>query len=153
MDALQKKHLLADLATVFKHPYLVDQCSRKSSAETLYGLGKWMRRDRRCKVCKRRLPAAREKCCSEKCFKQWRSRLRDAGKRRRGLARWPDFRDSVKAVIPIADLAEKQGISEAEARSQAELMCARGSLKAWRGPAGGAIREIGIPIKQAEAGR
>jgi len=146
MDALQRKRLLADLALVFRYPYLVDQCGCKSNAEGLRGLGKWMRHDRPCKVCKRRIPPSREKCCSRKCAKRWQSRRKDSIRRKRGLALYPDFRNSVKTPIRIADLAVEKGLTEVRAQALAEALCARGAIKAWRGPRGGDIREIGVPI-------
>lgn len=146
MDALTRSRLLDDLATVFRFPYLADQCARRTQAETLQGLGKWMRRNRHCKVCKRRIPPSREKCCSAQCAKRWQSRRAMSRKRKMGLALWPDFRDSVKTPIRIADLAARKGLTEDEARALAESLCAKGALRAWRGPHGGQIREVGVPV-------
>lgn len=144
-EASERALMLSDLRTVLTYPYLLDQCVRKTRAETLRGLGKWMRLQRRCKVCNRRMPPSREKCCSPKCSARWNSWKHIASDRKAGKPVYPDFVRAVKAPIGISLVAEKKNLDLPEARRLAEGEVTAGRLVAWRGRHGGDIREVGLP--------
>jgi hypothetical protein len=138
--------MLADLDVALSNPGLVAECKEnKPNVYSLWGFGKWMRYQRSCKVCKRRLPANKAKTCSPRCKRRWLGWKKAARARRRGILTWFEFSQQVKRPLPMEVVAEKWGVPIEEARRRAEIYERRGRLVAYRGRTSPEIRSVGVP--------
>ena len=137
-DSSQRRAMLADLKFAFEQPRIVMRCMEKEpNATGLYGFGRWLR-DRRCKVCSRRLPVHAEKYCGRTC----RGR---ASRRRNRKGPWHEFMAATvsgkRVVVP------KNPAAQAKAGELIERGCCAYVNR------DGVICDIGVPIGPGQRGK
>jgi hypothetical protein len=119
------------LRTALDRPELVERCLEKTTAESLYGFGRWLRWGRRCKVCRRQVVGLGVKYCGKRCRKR-------AFSWRRPTTRWQGFVRSVEKVIKVDPQLKP------ESYERFESLLSEGRIRAYRNR-DGRLGAVGIP--------
>jgi hypothetical protein len=145
-DSFERQRLLHALAVALEYPERMPEAIEKADVKDLRGLWWWLK-DRRCKICKRRLPIANEKCCSPRCARTLHKSKHRGRQRRAGKTPWIDFREAVVRPVPITAIADKLGVPVEEAQRRALADARRGRLIVHRvgGRPDAPVTEVGKP--------